>query len=496
MNQTNSSELFQLLREAVEGGRVGTWYWDVIGDSYVWSNLCKKYLALPEGTPPSAEYVYSILHPEDRERVKQLIKNSLESKIDNFDDEHRVVDPNGEVRWLSVSCCVRKDIEGHPYAMAGTVEDITQRKTTELQLQATIVALKISEQRFSLAMEAAQEGIWDWRLDTNEVYYSPGYAAMLGYTPQSIMPNVWFWRDFLHPDEAESVFNEANQRLQHPGHYVLEFRLRHVDGSYRWILSKGKVIERNDLGKPLRAIGTHIDITERKISEARLKESQYLLDLALAGAELGTWDIDIATGRRIYDERYYAMLGYQAGEIDPSMDGWLRLIHPDDQSAANEAMRAHLARETRIYEVEHRLRHKAGHWIWVLTRGKVTYNAARQPLRASGTLLDITDRKRVSTEGADLLRKIEALIAGLDRKTTPLGANDDTPSSEMTHLSPRNRQVLGLLAEGLTSAEIADRLGISNETVMTHRRNLMRKLGLRNKAELIRYALRHNIGAS
>jgi PAS domain S-box-containing protein len=494
MNLPSNSEPYQLLSQALEGGCVGTWYWDIGKDRYEWSALCRKYLALPKGQEPSIEHLYAVLHPEDRPRIEQLVNGSFASATSSYQDDFRVIDRDGKARWISSSWSVHRDAQGQPYAMAGTVIDITERMTTSLLLKETLAALEMSEQRFRLAMEAAQEGIWDWRLDSGEVYFSPGYAAMLGHSFHRIKPHVSTWIGLMHPDDAESVINEATQRLRHPGHYSLEFRMRHADGSYRWIQSKGKVIERDDMGEPLRAIGTHIDITKHKAAEDRLEESRHLLELALAGAELGTWDVDILSGYSAYDARYSTMLGYEADGIDPTMDGWLNLIHPDDRPAVQEAMRAHLAGETRIYEVEHRLRHKAGHWIWVLARGKVSHDSTGQPVRATGTIIDITDRKRVSTEGAELLHKIEALIGGLDRRAgLQTTSNEDESSAK---LSPRNRQVLGLIAGGLTSAEIAKRLGISNQTAMTHRRNLMRKLGLRNKAELIRYAIKHKISAA
>lgn len=494
MNQPSNLESFQLLSQALESGRVGTWYWDIGKDRHEWSELCRQYFSLPKGREPSLEHLYSVLHPEDRVRIEQLVSGSLTGTASSYQEDFRVNERDGKVRWVSASWHVHRDAQGQLYAMTGIVIDITERMTTHLLLKETLASLEMSEQRFRLAMEAAQVGIWDWRLDSDEVYFSPDYAAMLGHTFHSIKPHVAAWIGLMHPDDAAAVVSESRQLLRHPGHYSLEFRMRHADGSYRWILSKGKAVERDDMGEPLRAIGTHTDITERKQTEARLEESRHLLELALAGAELGTWDVDIGNGHCLYDERYCALLGYEANGIDPTMDGWLNLIHPDDREAVDEAMRAHLAGETRLYEVEHRLRHKAGHWIWVLARGKVSHDPAGQPVRATGTVLDITDRKRVSTEGAELLHKIEALIGGLERRRGLQATGGEDKSS--TQLSPRNRQVLDLIAGGLTSAEIAKRLGISNQTAMTHRRNLMRKLGLRNKAELIRYALRHNITVS
>ena len=359
---------FELLSKAVEGGQVGTWYWDISCDKYEWSDLCREYFALPEGRDPSLAHFYSVLHHEDKERIKLLVRGAFENAVNAFKEEYRVIEPNGNVRWLLSSWSVQRDQEGRACAMVGIVIDISESKANEAQLREAFSMLSSTEQRFRLAMDAAQEGIWDWNLDTDEVYYSPGYAAMLGYAPNSIRSHVSTWTGLLHPDEAEDIIKEAGRLLRNIGHYSLEFRLRHADGSYRWILSKGKVIKFGKVGEPLRAIGTHIDITELKESEKRLEESRQLLNLALAGAELGTWDVDVRTGHSLYDERYCAILGYRVDELDPTMESWLNRIHPEDRYLVNEAMRAHLAGETRIYEAEHRLRHKSGHWVWVLAQ--------------------------------------------------------------------------------------------------------------------------------
>lgn len=125
-------------------------------------------------------------------------------------------------------------------------------------------ALRESELRFDLAMDAAAEGIWDWNLLTGEVFYSPGYAKMLGYEPGSFQADVSTWIDLLHPDDKALAVQESSERLRDPGYYTLEFRCRCKEGHYRWILSRGKVVRYTSDGHPSRAIGTHVDITELK----------------------------------------------------------------------------------------------------------------------------------------------------------------------------------------------------------------------------------------
>jgi PAS domain S-box-containing protein len=237
----------------------------------------------------------------------------------------------------------------------------------------------------------------------------------------------------------------------------------------------------------------HEDITQTKVLEVDLQRSRQSLMLALLGSDLGTWDWDILGGNMLFDKRWCSMLGYRVDEVDPTVSGWERLVHPDDWPAIKSALESHLKGDTPQYESEHRLRHKDGHWVWLLDRGKVVErNGEGKALRAAGTLLDISDRKQLKLEGTELLRRIESLIAGLDQRPNRNPAADTSPPQGLRkteQLTLRQREVLTLVATGLTSAEIADRLNISRTTAITHRRDLMRKLGLHSTAELTRYAI-------
>ncbi len=120
------------------------------------------------------------------------------------------------------------------------------------------------------------------------------------------------------------------------------------------------------------------------------------LELALGGAELGLWDRHFVTNVRTYNARWSQMLGYAPGEIDPSGTMWQEMLHPDDLAAATEALGAHVRGDTPFFESEHRLRHKHGHWVWILARGRVVErDETGMPVRMVGTHMDITERKRV-----------------------------------------------------------------------------------------------------
>ncbi|HSV50609.1 MAG TPA: EAL domain-containing protein [Burkholderiaceae bacterium] len=132
----------------------------------------------------------------------------------------------------------------------------------------------------------------------------------------------------------------------------------------------------------------------------RLRETTERYEVALAGADAGLWDWRFHSGGSTVNERWWTMLGYRPGEFDLQGNGWLTLVHPDDRAGVQAAMDFAGKPDTpRQYEIEFRMRHKEGHWIWIQSRGKVVEQGPEgQPLRLAGTHVDVTERRRAETE--------------------------------------------------------------------------------------------------
>jgi len=175
--------------------------------------------------------------------------------------EFPIIAKDGQIRWLDFTVG-SIEFEGQR-ARIGTAIDITDRKQTER-------SLRLSEERFTLAVTGTDVGIWHWDLATNTVYYSPRWKNMLGYGEQDLPDVLATWESLIHPDDQERAM--ATLKAYFEGkttRYELEHRLRHKNGSYRWILSHGAVLRDAD-GRPRRMAGSHLDVTERKLVE-RLK---------------------------------------------------------------------------------------------------------------------------------------------------------------------------------------------------------------------------------
>ena len=159
------------------------------------------------------------------------------------------------------------DADGKVIGVASFAKDITERKRAE-------EALRESEERFRQAMEATNDGLWDWNVKSGDVYYSPAYSRILGYEAAEFANRAESWTDLLHPDDrAEAIsVNQACIENRIP-HFEVEFRMRTKGGEWRTILGRGKAVCRDADGRAIRMIGTHVDITERKRAEEALQKA-------------------------------------------------------------------------------------------------------------------------------------------------------------------------------------------------------------------------------
>ncbi len=182
-----------------------------------------------------------------------------------------IIRKDGTTRYVEASVSLIRNQEGEPTGFRGIVRDITERKRVE-------EALRKSKQRLELALRGADLGLWDWNVHTGEVIFNQRWAEMLGYSLEEIEPHVRTWKKLVHPDDMPGVMEVLNANLEGKApFYENEHRLLTKSGEWKWILDRGKVIEWDKDGKPLRAAGTHLDITERKRAEKEIRMHAHTL---------------------------------------------------------------------------------------------------------------------------------------------------------------------------------------------------------------------------
>jgi PAS domain S-box-containing protein len=392
---------------------------------------------------------FDIFHAESHARTRERIGRWQAGETVAPADE-KITRLDGRVTDVVVAGALLED--GDRGALQIILRDITERKLTE-------AAIRESEERLTLAFAGAQEGVWDWNFETGVVLYSPRWKQMLGYSDDDIKPHISAWESLLHPDDRlrAAQLNESVGRGDQT--YEGEFRLRHKDGHYIHVLSRGFPVRREASGPVVRIVGTHLDITERKRTEAALRESEERLTLAFAGAQEGVWDWNLETGAVVYSSRWKEMLGYADDEIKPHISAWECLLHPDDRARANQ-VNENVARGERTYEGEFRLRHKDGHYIHVLSRG---FPVRRQPggpvVRIVGTHFDLTERKQAE----EMLRRAhQELEERVRERTAELAQANASLRAEMGERERAERARTELLAR-LVFAQEDERRRISRE---------------------------------
>ncbi len=152
-------------------------------------------------------------------------------------------------------------------AMRALETEVATRKETEL-------ALYTSRERLDLALNAVSDGVWDWHMDTGHIYFSPRWFTMLGYEPDAF-PGVYeTWRSLLHPDDVDPAETAVREHLLTDNTFEIEIRMLAKSGEWTWIMARGQVVKKDAFGLPLRMVGTHVDITDRKLAEQQLADSR------------------------------------------------------------------------------------------------------------------------------------------------------------------------------------------------------------------------------
>ncbi|MDP3426688.1 MAG: PAS domain-containing protein, partial [Humidesulfovibrio sp.] len=157
--------------------------------------------------------------------------------------------------------------KGWLYVTAVSVVLLALLKKYEAQSLRQQAVIAQSEERLSLALSAVSDGVWDWHVETGEVFFSASWYTMLGYGPNELPHAYETWTSLIHPEDKDQAEEIIRRHLVSKEPFSMEFRLRTKAGGWTWVLDRGQVIQQDDSGKALRMVGTHMDITERKRAE-------------------------------------------------------------------------------------------------------------------------------------------------------------------------------------------------------------------------------------
>lgn len=209
-----------------------------------------------------------------RESLREAVDEALRSG-ESRSYETRIRNEGGEIRWWRTRFLpLRRGTESHGVLLLAT--DVTGRKLAEERVRA-------SEERLQLALEGAQDGVWDWDVPSGAAVYSERWSSMLGYGPDEIEPNVRAWRALVHPDDGPRAQRALERHFSgQDDRYEVEHRMRTKSGDWKWVLARGRAVVRDGKGRVLRMAGTHKDISGAKQAESDRERLISQLEAALA----------------------------------------------------------------------------------------------------------------------------------------------------------------------------------------------------------------------
>ena len=374
------------LEEAQRLGQIGSWSWRIDGDVVTWSpQLFSIFGCDPTAPTPSFSEQSAIYAPEDFLRLRQHVEVAL-STGEPYALELRYRRPDGALGWVDARGEVLRNAAGEATGLRGTVQEISQRKEQQQALLTAQARLRSMYETTPALLHSidAQRCLLD---------VSDAWLARLGYARSEVIGRPI--TDFLTEDSRHKA-----REVVLPAFFATGSCEEVV---YEMVAKSGEVIDvllsailqRDAEGQPERSLSVVQDVTLRRRAERELAREHERLRNLIEGTNAGTWEWNVQTGEVIVNPRWAAILGWSLDELGPVTNQFRAdIAHPDELPRTRALLREHFAGRSDAYITEARLRHKAGHWIWVEDRGRlITRTPDGRPEWVYGIHIDISERK-------------------------------------------------------------------------------------------------------
>jgi diguanylate cyclase (GGDEF)-like protein/PAS domain S-box-containing protein len=388
--QEQLREASTLLQRAQQVGGVGTWVWDPASNRTTWSEEARETYAIPadDAATGDPDLFWSRVHPDDRLAVERAQEEAFGAG-EICDVEHRIVLPDGAIRWIRARSGAEVGEDGALTRLVGAVIDVTASKAAEQELREATALLE-------RAQEVGGVGSWVWYPREDREVFSEQARRIFGLDDDAASPHDFY--AVVHPDDLERLRALTWDSFDTETPSEVEFRIvRRTDGEVRWVREQA-VVELDEHGGPLRVLGAVADITERRRAEVELREMTADLVRAQELGRIGSWAWYPQEGRNVWSDearRIYGFTDEQIAAGDPDL--FFNCVHPDDRDdvvrSAWEAFRSGYSSA-----VDHRVVHPNGTVRWVRGQGDVERGPDGTPYRMVGVVIDVTDQYEANRE--------------------------------------------------------------------------------------------------
>ena len=374
--------------KTVDSTNVIFWRWDAQEDLFFISDRGKKILGYDDLGGGFNNWAH-IWHPSEQNRMLRLITSTIDSSNSQFTTLQRFKHSDQSYHWYFTKGFIHK---------VDTHTEVNGFSVNADELTKIYSYLNLNQESSQDYIGATNTATWFWNLKTGETVFNERWAEIVGYTLDELSPiSIETWTKLMHPDDAEDAMTIVQKAIEeHQEYYENTFRMRHKDGSYRWVLDRGKVIDWDDQLNPLIMVGTHHDITDTKELELRLAEDERRYKDLIESSYDIIYTMDLEYNITFISKAWERLLGHR---IEDTLNTSLvPFIHKDDVNKLSLFLKRINEQDERLEITTYRLKHKDGTWRYFSTNAVSIKNEQGKVIGFSGTARDITDQKRLEEE--------------------------------------------------------------------------------------------------
>jgi PAS domain S-box-containing protein len=423
--EDNLRQTEEVLKLALNSAKMIVWDMNLKTNQVLCCENAPQIWGIQTGT---VEEFFALVHPDDRQNIIQSVARALAGET-AYNQQYRVISPDGQMRWLHSQGTVYLDATGEPERLIGISVDITERKQVEAELQKR-------EQRFTTLFNGMEDWVLVYHITPD---YQPGKLIEVN---EQACKRLGYSREELLTMSVTDIVCFTNltpqfliEKLQTLKHFVLESIHRTKTGELIPVEVSATLFTLNGL-PTIQAICR--DITKRKQAAEKLRASEERLVLANQVGKIGTCEWHFETGKLTWSEEMEALFHLAPGSFEGSYEHWLKRVHPDDRAHADAAAQRTVA-EGIDFDTEFRILLPDGSVRWVVGKAQVFNDSSGKPYRLIGVNMDITDRKRVEKELRTSAQRLSLALSA-----AKMGDWSWDAITDMVTFSPRAAQMFGI----------------------------------------------------